>query len=125
MRKLLLLAALLPLTALAETATLSWTAPTQDTAGRPLAPGAVTSYTVAWSWEPIPADVAGATLVHVEGALSKAIDVNVPPDGGTFHARVNACAGALCSDYTAEVTKVFPPKPVVPTPPTSVTIVFR
>jgi hypothetical protein len=129
MRKLFVLLALLPLAALADTATLSWTAPTQDTENRPLASDAITKYQVAWSWASIPADATaateGVTVVDVTGATSQIIDVTVPVDGGTFYARVNACTAALCSEWSGMATKTFAPKPVIPNAPTSIVIEFR
>jgi hypothetical protein len=115
--------------ALADTATLTWTAPTQDTAGRPLAANAITKYVVAWSWSAIPASAAqgapGVTFIDVTGATQQVVQVTVPVAGGTFHARVKACAGTACSDFSAEATKVFAPVPVVPGIPTNVVIEFR
>jgi hypothetical protein len=129
MRKLFVLLALLPLAALADTATLSWTAPTQDTENRPLAPDAITKYQVAWSWGAISDEgtspATAVVIVDVTGETTKVIDVTVPADGGTFHARVKACAGELCSDFSGEATKVFAPRPVIPAVPTNVVIEFR
>lgn len=120
-RALLTLLAFAPLLAHAATATISWTAPTTAVDGSPLTGAqAITSYQVWVSTSSIPTTTTTPPTTTVTSGATTTTQTIAVAAGGSVFARVKACNGVLCSDFSAQATATVPVSP--PGVPTSVTI---
>ncbi len=119
MKRLMLLLCLLPLFAWAGDATLSWTAPTQNTDGTPLTD--LAGYTIYGG------TVAGGPYGDVSISISNPSTTTfvVPglAEGATYYFVVtafNSASPVQESDFSNEASKLIPP--LVPDPPTMLTV---
>lgn len=122
-RALVLVALLcfLPLLAHAGSATINWVAPTAAVDSSPLTGNqAVTNYQVWVSASPIATTTTAPATATLTSTVTTTTQTLSTTPGGTIYARVKACNGLLCSDFSAQATA---PVPVAaPGIPTSVTI---
>ncbi len=112
---------LFPLSALAATATVSWTAPTTAVDGTALTSAqAITSYQVWVATATISATTTAAPTATITGTATSTTQTITAAPGALIYARVKACNSAGCSDMSTEVSKAIPVN--VPNPPTNLTI---
>jgi len=118
---LALVAVFLPLFAHAANATINWVAPATAVDGSALTGAqALTNYQVWVSTSSIASTTTApptATLTSTSTTTTQTIAASA---GSKIYARVKACNGLLCSDFSAEATATVPVS--APGIPTSVTI---
>lgn len=119
-RSLLLALALLPFSAMAGEALVSWGAPTERTDGTPLPAAELAGYTVYWG--PTSRGYTGEAVVDGGGTLSYRV-IELPP-GTWYFAVIARTTDGLQSTYSAEVSKTIEAvhDPLPPMPPDPVII---
>lgn len=108
----------------ARIVTLSWDLPTTAVDGTALTgQNALTKMSVYLNTVPIQDNSSMQATVDLPAGTVSSIQNFTVPVGGTLYARVKACNAKGCSDFSGQVTKVFPaPPPSAPGVPTNLVI---
>jgi hypothetical protein len=124
MNKLFLILLLFPVLAnAADTAKVSWTAPTQDTNNKPLTgPTAIVKYQVFHDTKPITASTTIQPVEVTAPTTSHTFTLAGGESGQLYYFRVKACHSTLCSAFSSEATKFIAADIVAPLPPGDLTV---